>query len=35
MIAFAAAQRVQRGLADLGAQSHGFNVFPRWDLAEI
>ena len=35
MIAFAAAQRVQRGLADLGAQGHGFNVSPRWDLAEI
>ena len=35
MIAFAAAQRVNRGLADLGAQSHGFNVAPRWDLAEI
>lgn len=35
MIAFAAAQRVQRGLADLGAQGHGFNVYPRWDLAEI
>ena len=35
MIAFAAAQRVQRGLADLSRQSHGFNVLPRWDLAEI
>ena len=35
MIAFAAAQRVQRGLADLGPQRHGFNVLPRWDLAEI
>jgi N6-L-threonylcarbamoyladenine synthase len=35
MIAFAAAQRVQRGLVDLGPQSHGFNVSPRWDLAEI
>ncbi len=35
MIAFAAAQRVQRGLADLGAQGHGFNVSPRWDLAQI
>lgn len=35
MIAFAAAQRVQRGLADLGVQGHGFNVSPRWDLAEI
>ena len=35
MIAFAAAQRVQRGLADLSKQSHGFNVLPRWDLAEI
>jgi N6-L-threonylcarbamoyladenine synthase len=35
MIAFAAAQRVQRGLADLGPQGHGFNVSPRWDLAQI
>ena len=35
MIAFAAAQRVNRGLADLSAQGHGFNVAPRWDLAEI
>lgn len=35
MIAFAAAQRVQRGLADLGRQGHGFNVSPRWDLAQI
>jgi len=35
MIAFAAAQRVNRGLADLSAQGHGFNVLPRWDLAEI
>ncbi len=35
MIAFAAAQRVQRGLANLGAQGHGFNVSPRWDLAQI
>jgi N6-L-threonylcarbamoyladenine synthase len=35
MIAFAAAMRVQRGLADLEPQRHGFNVSPRWDLAEI
>ena len=35
MIAFAAAQRVARGLADLTVQNHGFNVSPRWDLAEI
>lgn len=35
MIAFAAAQRVQRGLADLSGQGHGFDVHPRWDLAEI
>ena len=35
MIAFAAAQRVTRELADLTVQNHGFNVSPRWDLAEI
>ena len=35
MIAFAAAQRVQRGLADLSGQRHGFDVHPRWDLAAI
>lgn len=35
MIAFAAAQRVQRGLTDLGAQDHGFNVMPRWNLTDI
>lgn len=35
MIAFAAAQRVSRGLADLAPGSHGFNVHPRWDLADI
>ena len=35
MIAFAAAQRVQRGLADLSGQGHGFDVHPRWDLAAI
>ena len=35
MIAFAAAQRVQRGLADLSPQGHGFNVSPRWALAEL
>lgn len=35
MIAFAAAQRVQRGMASLDAQDHGFNVMPRWDLAEL
>lgn len=35
MIAFAAAQRIVRGLADLSAQQHGFDVRPRWDLATI
>ena len=35
MIAFAAAQRVQRGLVDLTSQAHGFDVHPRWDLALI
>lgn len=36
MIAFAAAQRVQRGLVDLiKPQDHGFNVMPRWDLSQI
>ena len=35
MIAFAAAQRVSRGLADLAPDAHGFNVHPRWDLAQL
>ena len=36
MIAFAAAQRVSRGLVDMqAAQAHGFDVRPRWDLAAI
>ncbi len=35
MIAFAAAQRVQRGLADLSGKAHGFDVHPRWELAAI
>jgi len=35
MIAFAAAQRVQRGLADLSGQAHGFDVHPRWELATL
>lgn len=35
MIAFAAAQRVQRGLADLTGQGHGFDVHPRWELAAL
>ena len=35
MIAFAAAQRVQRGLADLSGQAHGFDVHPRWELDAI
>lgn len=32
MIAFAAAQRVNRGMVDLSQQSHAFDVHPRWDL---
>lgn len=35
MIAFAAAQRLSRGMIDLSAQKHGFDVHPRWDLASI
>lgn len=35
MIAFAAAQRVQRGLADLTGKEHGFDVHPRWELAAL
>jgi N6-L-threonylcarbamoyladenine synthase len=33
MIAFAAAQRISRGLVDLSDKRHGFDVRPRWDLA--
>jgi len=35
MIAFAAAQRVQSGLATLARDGHAFTVRPRWDLADI
>jgi N6-L-threonylcarbamoyladenine synthase len=35
MIAFAAAQRIVRGMVDLTDQRHGFDVRPRWDLATI
>lgn len=35
MIAFAAAQRISRGLVDLTDHQHGFDVRPRWDLAAI
>ena len=35
MIAFAAAQRIQRGLVNLGVQTYGFDVHPRWDLATL
>lgn len=35
MIAFAAAQRLVRGMVDLSAQQHGFDVRPRWDLATL
>lgn len=35
MIAFAAAQRITRGMVDLTNHQHGFDVRPRWDLASI
>lgn len=35
MIAYAAAQRLNRGLVDLTEQDHGFNVMPRWPLSQI
>lgn len=35
MIAFAAAERVKAGLAQLREDDHAFTVRPRWDLAEI
>lgn len=35
MIAFAAAQRVNAGLADWQRDQHAFTVRPRWDLAEV
>lgn len=35
MIAFAAAQRISKGLVDLADKRHGFDVRPRWDLATI
>lgn len=35
MIAFAAAQRISRGMVDLSNRQHGFDVRPRWDLASI
>jgi N6-L-threonylcarbamoyladenine synthase len=35
MIAFAAAQRITRGMVDLTNAQHGFDVRPRWDLASI
>jgi N6-L-threonylcarbamoyladenine synthase len=35
MIAFAAAQRLSRGMIDLTALEYGFDVRPRWDLASI
>jgi len=35
MIAFAAALRVQAGLADLSGTSHAFTVHPRWDLQDV
>jgi N6-L-threonylcarbamoyladenine synthase len=35
MIAFAAAQRVQCGLADLSGKAHGFDVHPRWELSAL
>ncbi|CAJ49592.1 tRNA (adenosine(37)-N6)-threonylcarbamoyltransferase complex transferase subunit TsaD [Bordetella avium] len=35
MIAFAAAERVKAGLANLEQGDHAFTVRPRWDLAEL
>lgn len=35
MIAFAAAQRIARGMVDLTHHQHGFDVRPRWDLASL
>lgn len=35
MIAFAAAQRVNAGLADLDNEVHAFTVRPRWDLQDV
>lgn len=35
MIAFAAAQRVNAGLADLSVDRHAFTIRPRWDLEEV
>lgn len=35
MIAFAAAQRVNAGLADLDNRTHAFTVRPRWDLQDV
>lgn len=34
MIAFAAAQRINRGMVDLSQLNHAFDVHPRWDLIE-
>ena len=35
MIAYAGAQRVNAGLADLNDTSHAFTVKPRWDLQDV
>lgn len=35
MIAYAAACRVQAGLADLSSTAHAFTVRPRWDLQDV
>jgi len=35
MIAYAAAERVRVGLADLTDTRHAFTVRPRWDLADV
>jgi len=35
MIAYAAAERVRAGLADLTDTRHAFTVRPRWDLADV
>jgi len=35
MIAYAAAERVNAGLASLEQASHRFSVHPRWPLTDV
>ena len=35
MIAYAASQRIDAGLADLTVGDHAFTVRPRWPLQDI